>query len=857
MVNSIEEDFIENFKEKLIITDIPTSVVEKSKKVEEEKDVFLSILRGLDIQSYIEICNANILKLNINVYQKNFINTNLNEIITIRNRVMHPRPLGFFDYSKLKTVFENISTELSCFTWVNVEKTKHQIETDPESLIPPPESLKKSDRIIENLPSVLEYEETSFIGRKKEIGEIKAQLNRRNVNILSIIGDGGVGKTTTVLKLLYDMLDDPDCKFELIIWTSLKTNELSGNDFSEIVNSIKTTSEMYEELAPFVACDSIEDTQKFIIELAQNFNTLFVLDNLETINTSDIKDFIDEFSEYGKVLITSRIGLGEMEHRYKLNGLNESDVLEYTDRLLSLYGFECYFTDDNKKNLVVNELHSNPLAIKWFIRCLYNGQSENEILNHKEDVINFCMANVYDKLSTEARIILNILTVADVQLSFPEIMYYLDGEISDCLKVKYAINELGKCNFINEEKFKREKNVSVTEFAREFLKLNFSDVKQLHSKFKILRTKLSSFGQQLLIKRLEDNLDIGSIHYKDMGELVAALYLRKALSASNQDDAISYIEYAQELMPMYFENNLISARIYGTTSPLKAEEEYKIAIKHCSVDSEKIRVLFLYSNFLVRISNYLEAIEVLQEAQKLNINTIDVIIQNAKIHCYVGKYETAKELLRSIELNGDSLTTQQINNIQTVKADIFKRQCETIDIRETQKRLNILKQAYNCLFECKSPDRKVFDYMVKILHELSFLYTDNDVLMFILEIINNHYNDLKKLPSYKDFKNSIKENFDNIHNDVFKAQISKFIINYNEYLHLLNSNEAVVYSIKSGYGFCKNNSYTQGIYFSMNGLPQDIEYGDVLSYSAVLESKGRFSVVNPKRVGKIEERIEK
>ena len=47
--------------------------------------------------------------------------------------------------------------------------------------------------------------------------KLKAKLNKNNVHILSIIGDGGIGKTAIVLKLLYDLLDEENCKWELIL----------------------------------------------------------------------------------------------------------------------------------------------------------------------------------------------------------------------------------------------------------------------------------------------------------------------------------------------------------------------------------------------------------------------------------------------------------------------------------------------------------------------------------------------------------------------------------------------------------------------------------------------------------------
>lgn len=610
---------------------------------------------------------------------------------------------------------------------------------------------------------------------------------------------------------------------------------------------------MYDKLASFVGAVPSDDTKQLIIELAKNFNTLFVLDNLETINTADIKDFIDEFSEYGKILITSRIGLGEMEHRYKLNGLNDNDVIEYLDVLLKLYGFECYFSDDDKRRLAIDELHSNPLAIKWFVRCLYNGQSEQDILQHKEDVITFCMANVYDKLSDDAHQVLNMLQIAGVQLSFPELMYYLEYTISDCTKIKYAINELGKCNFIDEEKFRREKSIAITAFANEFLRLHYSDLRHLIKHFKDLERKLAAFGQQLLIKKSEDKFDIKSIQYKNKAELVAALFLSKALEAATKDEAFESIKYAKELVPAYFENNLISAQIYEKESRLKALEEYELAIKYCKTSEEKVRVLIIYQDFLVRMNDYQKALDELEVAEKLNVSISEVKIQKAKVLSYIGQYDLAENTLNEISV--ENLSNQNINKIQTRRADILRRRSELIDIRETQRRLVILKDAYKCFEICANPDRLVFEYIAKILEDLSYLYLDNDALLFILDIVVSCYQNIKRTGHYKEFKKQINMRMPQIQNNDFKIKICKYILDYNEYLHLLTVNEAVIYNLKSGYGFCKNMDYPQGMYFSMKGLPQDINYGDILSFSAIFDSKGKLSIISPKKVGNIDARI--
>lgn len=57
MLLAMENDFIENFYNKLTLEDIPGAIVEKSTPTEVD-NALLAILQGLDFQAYIEICNT-------------------------------------------------------------------------------------------------------------------------------------------------------------------------------------------------------------------------------------------------------------------------------------------------------------------------------------------------------------------------------------------------------------------------------------------------------------------------------------------------------------------------------------------------------------------------------------------------------------------------------------------------------------------------------------------------------------------------------------------------------------------------------------------------------------------------------
>lgn len=839
MLMALEMDFIENFQEKLCVEDIPKKIVEHAARVESINELY-SILHGLDFQSYIEICNSNLLKLQLGIEEKDFLNKDFIKIIPIRNTVMHPRPLGILDYPILQEIFNNIEKYLNGFSWKHVHSSMDKIKNNPDELIAPPINLKKSETIIENLPVIVDYEETSFIGRKKEIGEIKQKLNKNNVHILSVIGDGGIGKTALVIKLLYDMLDDDKCKFQLILWCSLKTSELNKYEFTKIDDSIKNVSGIYEDLASFVAASDCIDVPEYLIELAQNFNTLLVLDNLETINTSEIKEFLDRFTEYGKVIITSRIGLGEMEHRYRLEGLGEEDVKEYINTLLSLYGFEGLLCDSEKYDIAVNQLYSNPLAIKWFVRCLYNGQDISDILANKSELANFCMSNVYDKLSQKARDVLEILIIAGVDLTLGELIYYMDCSLDGFKDVSYAINELIKCNFLDDAIFRTERKLAITSFANEFLKLNFVDTQQLSIEFKRKNDIIQSFNQKILQNKNKSPYAMKSFIFlnDDKNRFIAAYYLYNAIDASNNksfDKAFELVDIAKKIAPSYFECNKIAAFLYGTTRSLKAKNEYEIAIKCCLTDEEKVTILIVYAGFLLRCNDYQAALEKLNTAEALQPENIYIKFEKVKIMGCINNFDAYK-VLENINFN--TLDEKNKNIYLTRKADLMKRESETFDQRDVTEKIKMIKKSFETLEESSNPDIEIYKYMAYLLKTLTYLYFDRTALDFIYDMLQKYYTYMSETTNYNDFKMSMRSKIDKIEAVDLRENIYKYVKNTSDILSELGYNEGLVYAIRNDLncGFFKTSDYPNGIYFKIKEHLSDIKNGDIIKYDKIIRT---------------------
>ena len=72
---------------------------------------------------------------------------------------------------------------------------------------------------------------------------------------------------------------------------------------------------------------------------------------------------------------------------------------------------------------ISEKLYFNPLALKWFVNTVEMGISPSEVLANKDDLLNFCLTNVYEKLSEGAISILKTIRASRRKLTTGEIIY--------------------------------------------------------------------------------------------------------------------------------------------------------------------------------------------------------------------------------------------------------------------------------------------------------------------------------------------------------------------------------------------------------------------------------------------------
>jgi LuxR family transcriptional regulator, glucitol operon activator len=152
------------------------------------------------------------------------------QLTPIRNRVMHSRPLEYDDLARVT----NLTTELMSFPAANfpaLRQTEQLIKKDSSYVfsLTLDELSSDAEKVSHNLP-IPDFDETGFLGRTDEEPQLLKICKSSPWPVITVLGEGGVGKTALALKVAYNLLDDNDAGFDAVVWSTSKTTQLTPSD---------------------------------------------------------------------------------------------------------------------------------------------------------------------------------------------------------------------------------------------------------------------------------------------------------------------------------------------------------------------------------------------------------------------------------------------------------------------------------------------------------------------------------------------------------------------------------------------------------------------------------------------------
>jgi LuxR family glucitol operon transcriptional activator len=167
----------------------------------------------------------------------------IDNMVQPRNRVCHSRPLEEDDLPNFLDLAGLLLRNYKKLPWIELKRVQDKQKQDPSYTLRleiPSFWRVGTERTHHNLP-LPDFDETSFLGRVIERREVRKHLLGAHP-VISIVGEGGVGKSTLAIQCCYELLDTPDDpKYDAIVWVSLKTKTLTASGIQDIRDSITNT----------------------------------------------------------------------------------------------------------------------------------------------------------------------------------------------------------------------------------------------------------------------------------------------------------------------------------------------------------------------------------------------------------------------------------------------------------------------------------------------------------------------------------------------------------------------------------------------------------------------------------------
>lgn len=847
---SLEKDikeYIKAFDDFILREDLVSKAHSRTKQINDSKE---ELLETLDLGDFISIIINNKIDFGLRQNQIKKLNEFFDKIVPVRNRIMHSRPIEIGDRALLLEVLTNISIEINWIDWKELENTKIVLEKDRGQLLTLSFTGVKeyNPRVLHNLPDP-EFDDTGYIGRKDDIKKITSLIKNSKNQIITVVGNGGIGKTALIVKTLYNLLDDLTFSFESVLWITLKTRTLSRGEFIDVKDAINSINEVYSETKKYIVFDEELDDQHKLIQFMDTFKTLLVIDNLETLNSEDVSDFFKEIPEKSKVLITSRVGIGELEYRYRLEGLNKQDALVYFRELSSYYGLSMHERSDDLLNqLITEKLFSNPLSIKWFLSGIYLGTSEETMLSQKDDLINFCISNVYNKLSDTSKEIMQIMMLESNKINYAVLDYYSN---LDEIVLKQSINQLLSTNMIQLQ----SGNFVINHMSREYVAINYPPSNELIREIRYKRSKLHSILQEINVKREVNPYNPKSINYDSskINEQIACHYLISALEFSSNrewEKSIIYCEKAQNIAPDFFEVYKILAFINAEKANyFAAMSNYELSIAKANGESKAI-VYYLYSVFnTIKMKDYHNALLLIEFAQEIVPINYEIFLEKARIYMLLGKYGEAEHFWNEAQNLFAAKDLKSKNILFSRYAEIQRRKAENFQDRDYIHKYELYKKGIETINQIEDVDFKAGIIMLNILNDLSRQYYHDDSISLMYKTFEKHRNLLLKLRHRNKayiYKNLTlrRDSISGISNKELDFIIETVQDFKSLALSVTEVNKGIITKLNGYYGFIANKINPKGIYFLTKDALSSLNEGDEVAFDIIETDKGQIYLRN-------------
>jgi LuxR family glucitol operon transcriptional activator len=485
-------------------------------------------------------------------------------VIAIRNRVAHTRPMEIDDPATLLDVASEFTRTSSA--WSSVKETVEKLQADPSYVLGLTVNLPADpDRAPQHNLPVPDFDETGFFGRQEELRRIKKAI-KGAYPVVSILGDGGIGKTSIALKVAYELLEDPTQLFDAFVWVTAKATILTVTEIKRINGAIESSLGLFAKAAEELLGDSASDPIGEVLAYMENFRILLILDNLETVLDQRLRDFLLDLPLGSKVMITSRIGLG-IENPVQLRPLSDDDSARLLRALARIRNVAALTSmPQSAVERLAGQMAGHPTYIRWFVAGVQAGQRPEDLIASNELLLDFCMSNVYEYLSDSARAAVRSMQALPGEHNQAELAFLNDFAAA---ATQAVLLELLTTNFVQMSSQSSGETLDtvyqLSDFARQYLDKHHTVDHEERAWLLQRSQELTDLGFQLSVEGTSSPYAAETVLVRGMGDVHAARLLRDAMLHAAFDPAtgLTLCKEAQILAPSYYETWRVEGHLHA------------------------------------------------------------------------------------------------------------------------------------------------------------------------------------------------------------------------------------------------------------------------------------------------------
>ena len=280
----------------------------------------------------------------------------------------------------------------------------------PPGLLPPSETeghgeLTQHGNCFSNVPDpVIDY-----VNRPNLEKDLLKLLRDDKRSIVTLVGRGGIGKTSLALKVVPELYDGE--RFEAIVWLSARDVDLQLTGPKPVRPLVLSPEDMGKFYAKLVlASEKITEkgfnSRAYLEQQLQSCDLgacLFVFDNFETTqNPIEMFNWIDSFIRLpNKALITTRLREFKGDYPVDVHGMENEEarlLIEQTAKALGI----SELIDKSYTDEIINHSEGHPYVIKILLgEVSKRGGATNipHLLAGSEDILTALFERTYNALS--------------------------------------------------------------------------------------------------------------------------------------------------------------------------------------------------------------------------------------------------------------------------------------------------------------------------------------------------------------------------------------------------------------------------------------------------------------------------